>query len=280
MANEAYISGFNFDSMMVPTKAATVFAAQESSLYLSGQIVPMVNVPAGSVSAQVPLMGTVDADAITSEAGTGADFEAEFPSDTSVPVNLQLLASRSVVRDFGGVDTSDVGRILGNAIGAKVDALVSTELGDLTQQEIPTTGGTLSIDEIYKAVGAIRGAGEQGQLFGIVSASAYAELMANIGTQAYAGGDFQTEALRNGFLGTIAGVQTFVSSALNDTNSGLTDVKMAVFSRDAIRGAIQGGVNLEVARRAAAVGVDVVASLGFGCAEVDATRGRIIIDAA
>lgn len=280
MANEAYISGFNFDSMMVPTKAATVFAAQESSLYLSGQIVPMVNVPAGSVSAQVPLMGTVDADSITSEAGAGADFEAEFPSDTSVPVNLQLLASRSVVRDFGGVDTSDVGRILGNAIGAKVDALVSTELGDLTQQEIPTTGGTLSIDEIYKAVGAIRGAGEQGQLFGIVSAGAYAELMANIGTQAYAGGDFQTEALRNGFLGTIAGVQTFVSSALNDTNSGLTDVKMAVFSRDAIRGAIQGGVNLEVARRAAAVGVDVVASLGFGCAEVDATRGRIIIDAA
>lgn len=278
MANENYISGHNFDAMMVPTKAATVYAAQESSLYLSGQIIPMVNVPSGSISAQVPVLGTVDADVLSSSE-TNADFETELPSDTKTTITMDLIASRAVVRDFGGVDVNEIGRVLGNAIGAKVDALVSKELGDLTKQEIAGTGGTLGIDEIYTAVGAIRGAGEQGQLFGIVSANAYAELMQNIGTQAYAGGDFQTEALRNGFMGSIAGVQTFVSAALNDTNSEETDVKMAIFSRDALRGAIQGGVNLEVSRRAAAVGNDVVASVAFGCGEIDTSRGRLILDA-
>ena len=126
MANEAYTSGFNFDSMMVPTKAATVFAAQESSLYLSGQIVPMINVPSGSISAKVPVMGTASVTTITSEAGTGVDLDAVHPADSTGTINLGLYASRMVVRDFGGVDTGEVGRILGNAIGAKVDALVST----------------------------------------------------------------------------------------------------------------------------------------------------------
>ena len=65
MANEAYLSGINLDELMVNTKAATVYAAQENSLYLSGGIVPMVNVPAGSMKAQVPVMGAVTASVIS-----------------------------------------------------------------------------------------------------------------------------------------------------------------------------------------------------------------------
>ena len=61
MANSAYGSGLNLDALMVPVQAATVFAAQEQSLYLPGTLVPMVDVPAGSSSAQVAVMGSVDA---------------------------------------------------------------------------------------------------------------------------------------------------------------------------------------------------------------------------
>ena len=68
MANSAYGSGLNLDAMVVPVKAATVFAAHENSLYLPGAIVPKIEVPAGSNSAQVPLMGSVTATTITSEA--------------------------------------------------------------------------------------------------------------------------------------------------------------------------------------------------------------------
>ena len=277
MANEAYLSGINLDELMVNTKAATVYAAQENSLYLSGGIVPMVNVPAGSMKAQVPVMGAVTASVISSEASTGVDLDSKVMTDAQNHISLQLHAARSVVRDLGGVSTAEIGRILGNAVAKSVDTTVTSAMGSLTEQEI--TSGSLDLAEIFAAVATIRGAGEGGELFGIVSTDAYAALMGDVGGSAFAGGDFQTAAMRNGFFGKIAGVNCFVSSYLNNTQiAGTHNPKMAIFSGDAMRGAISGGVNVEVERRAAAVGFDVVASAAFGCATIDATRGVLIID--
>ena len=277
MANEAYLSGINLDELMVNTKAATVYAAQENSLYLSGRIVPMVNVPAGSMKAQVPVMGAVAATVISAEASTGVDLDSKVMTDAQNHISLNLHAARSVVRDLCGVSTAEIGRILGNAVAKSVDTTVTSAMGSLTEQEI--TSGTLDLAEIFAAVATIRGAGEGGELFGIVSTDAYAALMGDVGGSAFAGGDFKTAAMRNGFFGKIAGVNCFVSSYLNNTQiAGTHNPKMAIFSGDAMRGAISGGVNVEVERRAAAVGFDVVASAAFGCATIDATRGVLIID--
>lgn len=278
MANSAYGSGINLDALMVNTKAATVFTAHENSLFLGGSLIPAVNVPAGSAVAQVPLMGSVTATKISAEATPGVDLDSVLPTDTKRTINVDLHAARMVLRDLGGADAGEMGRILGNSIQASFDKDVATVMGSLTGQEI--TSGNLDLDEIFAAVATIRGAGETGNLYGIVSTNAYAALMSNIGSTAYAGGDFQTEALRNGFVGNIAGVQCFVSSYLNDTNTGVTGTKMAVFGQDAMRIAMQKNVDLEVERRAAAVGFDVVASLHAGVGLVDAARGVLIKDAA
>ena len=147
----------------------------------------------------------------------------------------------------------------------------------LTEQEI--TSGNLDTDEIFSAVGTIRGAGENGKLFGIVSTDAYANLLSSIGSNSFAGGEFQNSAMRNGFFGNIAGVECYVSSYLNNTTLGsAVNPKMAIFSEDAMRMAAQGGVNVEVARRPEAVGFDVVASMAQCAILVDATRGVLIID--
>jgi len=279
MANAAYGSGLNLDAMVVPVKAATVYTAQENSLYLPGTIVPNINVPAGSASAQVPVMGSVTAKTITSE-GTGSDpqdFETLLPSDTKNTINLSLHAARTVLRDLGGIDTADMGRIMGNAIATAVDKEITSKFVGMTEQEI--TSGNLDLDEVFAAVATIRGNGENGQLFGIVSTDAYANLMSAIGSTSFAGGEFQNSAMRNGFFGSIAGVQCFVSSYLNNTVLGSAiNPKMAVFSGDAMRMASQGGVNVEVARRPEAVGFDVVASMAQGAKLIDATRSVIIID--
>ena len=277
MANSAYGSGINLDAMVVPVQAATVFAAQENSLYLPGILVPSVSVPAGSASAQVAVMGSVTAASVSgTEPTTGADFETLLPSDTKKTIALDLLAARTVLRDLGGIDTADMGRIMGNAIAAKVDTLVSTKLGDLTAQE---SLGVDLLTELYKAIGAVRAAGETGPLNCVVSAGAYQGFMEKIGSSAFAGGETQNAAMRSGFIGMIAGVPCYVSSHFNDTNTGLTNAKFAVFSGDALRMAMQGGVNLEVERRAAAVGNDIVASAAFGVDVIDATRGIIVQDA-
>ena len=279
MANSLYGSGLNLDAMVVPVKAATVFAAHENSLYLPGTIVPKIEVPAGSASAQVPKMGSVTATTITSEAAPGTDFDTVIPSDTKETINLSLHAARTVLRDLGGIDVNDMGRIMGNAIATAVDKEITSKFVGMTEQEI--TAGNLDTAEVFKAVGTIRGNGEGGQLFGIVSSDAYADLLGDIGGSAFAGGEFQNSAMRTGFFGNIAGVQCFVSSYLNNTVLGsAVNPKMAIFSADAIKMAAQGGVNVEVARRPEAVGFDVVASMAQGAKLIDQSRSVIIIDQA
>lgn len=280
MANSAYSSGFNTDALFVPAKAATVYAAHEQSLFLSGQLIPSVGAPNGIL--QVPELAAVAATKLTSEAAPGVDLETVLPADTKNLIQANLHAARSVIRDLGNIDPQEIGRVLGNAVSSSFDKDVMAVMGQLTGQEIAGTGtNDLDLEEIFAAVGTIRAAGETGQLYGVVGAGSYAALMGAIGSTSYAGGDlFQGQALRSGYFGQIAGVQCFVSSYLDATNTGVTGAKMAVFGQDSMRIAMQKNVDLEVARRAEAVGYDVVASLHAGVGLIDAARGVLIKDAA
>jgi hypothetical protein len=272
---DSYISSTNTDALLVPVKAATIYAAHESSLFLSGQLIPSVMAPNGVL--QVPELAAVAATTITS--GITTDVAVTNPADTKNTISCDLFAARSVVRDLGAIDPQEIGRVLGNAVSAAFDKRVMGVMGTLTGQEI--TAGDLDLEEIFAAVGTIRAAGETGQLYGIVGAGSYAALMGAIGSTSYAGGDlFQGQALRSGFFGNIAGVQCFVSSYLDATNTGVTGAKMAVFGQDAMRIAMQKNVDLEVARRAEAVGFDTVASLHANVGLIDAARGVLIKDAA
>lgn len=273
---DSYISVTNTDALVVPVKAATVYAAHESSLFLSGQLIPSVLAPNGIL--QVPELAAVTASTIGGS-GITTDVAITNPTDTKNTITCDLYAARSVVRDLGAIDPAEIGRTLGNAVSAAFDKAVMGVMGTLTGQEI--TSGDLDLEEIFKAVGAIRAAGETGQLFGVIGAGSYAALMGAIGSTSYAGGDlFQGQALRSGFFGSIAGVQCFVSSYLDATNTGVTGAKMAIFGQDAMRIAMQKNVDLEVQRRAAAVGFDVVASLHAAVGLIDANRGILIKDAA
>jgi hypothetical protein len=240
-------------------------------------MIPVVNAPNGVV--QVPELASVTATNLTTEAAPGVDLETVLPADTKNTISCEIYAARSVVRDLGAIDPAEIGRSLGNAVSAAFDADVAGVMGSLTGQEI--TSGDLDMAEVAAAVGTIRAAGETGPLMGIVGASSYAALMNDIGGTAFAGGDlFQGQALRSGFFGTLMGVQVFVSSYLNDTNTGVTGSKMAIFGKDAMRIAMQKNIDLEIARRAEAVGNDVVASLHAKAALIDAARGVLIKDAA
>ena len=272
---DSYISSTNTDALFVPAKAATVYAAHENSLFLGGEMIPVVNAPNGVL--QVPELAAVTATSITS--GILTDVAVTNPVDTKNTINCDLIAARSVVRDLGAIDPSEIGRSLGNAVSSLFDKTVMGVVGTLTAQEI--TAGDLDMAEVAAAVATIRGNGETGQLYGVVGAGAYAALMNDIGGTAFAGGDiFQGAALRSGFFGTLMGVQVFVSSYLDATNTGVTGAKMAVFSADAMRIAMQKNVDLEIGRRPEAVGNDVVASLHAGVGLIDAGRGVLIQDAA
>lgn len=275
----AYNTAYDLESLVVNTKAATVYTAHENSIFLGGNIIPQVAIPAGSTTAQVPLMGSVNAQKLTSaDPDAVDDFSALTITDTKKTIEADIYAARHVLRDLGGIDPQETGRVLGNAIQTSFDKDVMGVIGTLTGQEI--TEGDLDVAEITKAVGTIRGNGETGPLVGIVGAGSYAALMNNIGSQAFAGGEFQNSAMRNGFFGSIAGVNLFISSYLDATNTGVTGAKAAIFGADAMRIAMFKNVDLEIQRRAEAVGFDIVANLHAGVGLVDANRGVLIKDAA
>ena len=275
--SDSYNSLYSNESILVPVKAATVFAAHESSLFLGGQLIPAVSAPNGLL--KVPKISGGTASNMGSGSSAIADITAAAVTGSAVDLVCDLYAARTVVRDLGAIDPTEIGRQLGNKISATFDKDVALAMAGLTGQEIAS--GNLDLEEIFAAVATIRGAGETGQLYGVVSTNAYAALMGAIGSTAYAGGDlFQGQALRSGYFGTIAGVQMFVSSYLNDTNTGITGTKAAIFGQDAMRIAMQKNVDVEIARRAEAVGNDVVASLHATVGVVDAARGVLIKDAA
>lgn len=267
----AYNTAYDLESLMVNTKAATVYTAHENSLFLGGALVPQVTLPAGSVTAQIPVMGTVTAEKLTSaDPDALDDFTALTVTDTSVTIEANIYAARHVLRDLGGIDPAETGRVLGNAIQASFDADVITAMNGFTAST--SDSDPMTVDAMIDAVAQIRGTGEMGALVGILSPAEAANLVKDAGTTAYAGGDFQTEGLRNGFIGTVAGVRMFQSSYISGANKGF------VFGQDAMRIAMFKNVDLEIQRRAAAVGNDIVANLHAGVGVVDATRGIKLVN--
>ena len=245
MANE-YLSGFSLEGLVVPTKAATIYTAQEQSLFLGGQLIPMVNVPAGSQSAQVPVLGEVTASSITDDSAN-ADLAAQVIADTVATIPVNLYAARSVVRDLGGIDPNELGRVLGNAVAKSFDTAVLTAMAaNLT--ESTTDSVPMTADSIFDSVAQIRANGEMGQLFGILSTSEASNLMKALYTDGnFAGGDFQTEALRNGYVGSFAGVQMFQSALVPAAHSGF------IFGVDSCRIAMQKNADIEVTTSKVAV---------------------------
>ena len=269
MANSAYTSGFNTDALFVAAKAATVFAAHENSLFLTGGMIPVVNAPNGLL--QVPELERIGAvTPLTAEATPGVDIDAVLAGNIKNTIQCDLFAARSVVRDLGNIDPSEIGRVLGNGVAKAFDTAVITALNNLTAQAAPQA---VTVDSLFDAASQIRSEGEMGQLMGILSTTEAAALLKNIGTSSFGGGDFQSEAMRTGFLGQVAGIQLFQSSYISGVNKGF------IFAGDAARIAMQRNVTMEVGRRPEAVGQDVVASLMAGVGVIDGLRGVKLLTA-
>jgi hypothetical protein len=259
--SDAYSSGSSLGDLLVPLKAATIYQAQESSLFLSGALIPLVTTP--GITLRVPKIVDVTAESLAAATNL-TDFTAQNVTDSKVDITVDLIAARSVVRDLGGIAPNEIGRSLGQSVAKKFDLACIAALDSL-----------VDVDDILDVVGQIRGNGEMGQLYAVISPTAAVELMKIIGTAAYAGGDFQTEALRNGFLGKIAGVNMFMSAHVGVSSA----TKMGyVFGENAARIAMQNNVNVEIGRRPEAVGFDVVASIAAGVGVVDSTRGVRLVD--
>ena len=278
MANN---SAINLESLVVNTRAEAVYHAQESSLYLPGGLIPITPVPAGSAVLQVPLINEAsEAEVDISGAAFGSDdFTANALTDTKRTFNVGLYAARAVLRDLGGIDPMVVGGQLGRSVAKKFDRAVTNLFDSFTTHTAIQGSGSnnlLTVDDIFKAAQTLRGAGVMGPLVGVFHPEQVYAIMTELTGTPFAASEAQNEAMAQGFVARIAGVNMYQSAFITADEGSSGDDHLwngLIFEREAMAIGIQRGVEVEVQRRAEAVGNDIVANLHAAVGVVDGNRG-------
>ena len=271
MANESTSS--TLSELYTEIVAEAQFVAQEQSIMRN--LVRNYAITGGGKAVEVPIYAAVSAAAV-SEA-TDLSNTAIDPSsvtitaaEVGVMTTLTDLARNAAPRNVA----ADIGRLFGEAVAKKQDqdliALFdgfSTAVGD----------GTTAINAaaIFNALSTLRGNALNINDCAVVLHPKIAyDLKANL-TNTFANAnanDLANEALRSGFVGSLAGMNVFETS--NMSNTGTTgDYKGGAFHRDAIALAEMQGLKIETQRDASLRADEIVATAVYGVGEIHDSYG-------
>jgi N4-gp56 family major capsid protein len=221
---------------------------------------------------QVPKYPAITAAGLTE----GTDMSATEVSTSSVTISVGEVGAQVVLTDLAamgaGNPAAELGTVLGNAIATKMDqdliALFdgfSTSLGATTQE--------ITVADIFNAASRLKAAKAPGQYSCVLHPYQAYQLKANM-TNTFAnpnGGDLQNEAMRTGFIGTVAGVNIYESA--NITVDGSGDAKGAVFAPEAVAIAMKRDFNIETERNASLRAFELNATAVYGVGELDDSYG-------
>ena len=265
MANESTTTTLN--DLLPQIVAEAMFQAQEKSIMRG--LVRNFTMPLNSgKSIVVPTYPTVAAAAVAE--GTDLSNTAVSTGGATLTVSevgVMTTVTDLAIRSSASNVIADIGKVFGEGIAKKIDQDLmsnfdnfSTEVGDGT--------GAISVNSIFQAVANLRANGVPSTDLACVLHPMIAyDLKAAIGASAYAGGDLQTEALRSGYVGTLAGVPIFESSNMSNTgNAG--DYKGAVFHRDALGLAMMQDIQIETQRDASLRASELVSTAVYGHGEI------------
>ena len=220
-----------------------IFTASERSI--AGNLVrvyDMTGTP--GLTSQIPVYPEVAASGLTE----GTDLSTQTSvNPTSVTVTAAEIGVRAditdLLRESSGRDVAaDIGRILGNAIGEKVDTDVFAQFDSLTTNVINSSGTDLSPNDILKAIYLLRAqnapADADGDYFGVFS-PAQLHNVAKVLTQAGFVGS-QAPAISNlgnsllsssAYMGKIYNCKVFMTTAVAVDSA--SDSVGGIFSADA-----------------------------------------------
>ena len=259
------------DDLFVNIVAQARFTAEEQSL-MAGLVTRYdIGNMAGKVI-QVPKYPAISAAGLTE----GTDMSSTAVSTSSVSITVAEVGAQVVLTDLAamgaGNPAAELGTVLGNSIATKIDtdliALfdgLSTSLGSTTTE--------LTAAYLFQAAATLRANKASGRLVGVFHPYQTYALKANL-TNTFAnpnGGDLQNEAMRNGYVGTIAGIDIYESSLVTPDGSG--DAKGAVFAPEAFAIAMKRDFNIETQRDASLRAWELNATAVYGVGELDDSYG-------
>ena len=255
------------DDLFTSIVREAIFTAQESSLVRN--LVTTYDISGDDGKAiQVPVYPEVSAAALTE----GSDMSSTAVSTSSVTITAAEVGVQAVLTDLAAKSSArniaaDLGKVLGEAVAKKMDEDLIA-LFDGFSTSVGSAGTELITSYIFNAAAQLDNASAPGQKYCVLHPYQAYNLKANL-TNTFAnpnGGDLQNEAMRNGYVGRIAGVDIFESA--NITRDGSDDAKGAVFVPQAIGLAVKWDINIEPERDASIRGWELNATACYGVVEL------------
>jgi len=267
------------DDLFANIIAQARFTAEEQSLMLGLVTQYEIGSQAGK-TIQVPKYPSIVAADLTE----GTDMSSTTVSTSSVAITVSEVGAQVLLTDLAamgaGNPADELGTVLGNAIATKMDKDLIA-LFDGFSASIGTAGAEITVADIFKAAATLRANKVTGVINAVVHPYQAYALKANL-TNTFAnpnGGDLQNEAMRNGYVGTIAGVNIYESA--NVTIDGSDDAKGAVFAPEALAIAMKRDFQIEPERDASNRAFELNATAVYGVGELDDSYGvEILSDAA
>ena len=276
MANETTSS--TLSELYTNITQEAIFTFQETSVMRP--LVTLYPLMGSGKVAEVPVYPAISAAAVNE----ATDLSNTAVNPTSATITASEIGVMTTLTDLGANSASrnvgaDIGKLFGEAIAKKVD----TDLCGLFSSFTTNTGGAagteLTADLLFKAQAQLRTLSVPAPYYGVFHPKALFNLkktltQAGYGTSAYAVSDIGNEALRNGYIGRIAGIDVFENANL--AIDGSDDSVGGVFHPASIGLAMKEDFKVETQRDASLRATEIVASIVYGKAVVKESFGAAI----
>jgi len=259
------------DDLFVNIIAQARFTAEEQSLMMG--LVTQYNIGSQSgKTIQIPKYPAISAADLTE----GTDLSSTTVSTSSVSVTVGEVGAQVVLTDLAtmgaGNPAVELGTVLGNAIATKMDKdLLALFTG--FSSGLGSAGAEITVADLFKAAATLRANKVTGAISAVVHPFVAYQLKAGL-TNTFAnpnGGDAQNEAMRNAYVGQLAGMNVYESANIAIDGDG--DSIGAVFAPEALAIALKKDFNIEPQRDASLRAFELNATAVYGVGELDDTFG-------
>jgi N4-gp56 family major capsid protein len=230
--------------------------------------------------AKVGIYPTVATSSLVSGEGTDATNVAITATEKTFDADeiAALVTLTDTARDSADDDTAaSIGRILGETMAKKVDEDISALFDDFTTE---VGGGAtppeLTADLIFQAVANLRASSIMGPYVGVFHPNQVYNLkkqLTNAGAAqiSHALSDLGNQALSEGFIGRIAGVDIYESAVVTGDSTG--SYNGVVMHPEAIAYALKKDITLETQRDASLRATEIVGSMTYAVGVLQPTYG-------
>ena len=252
--------------------AEAQFVIQEKSIMKN--LVKNYAIAGGGKSVEVPIYAAVAAAAVAeatdlSNTAINPSSVTITASEVGVMTTLTDLARNSAPRNVA----ADIGRLFGEAIAKKMDVDLIT-LFDGFRTAVGTDSAAITPALLFNAASTLRAAGlPVNETYCVLHPKIAYDLKSGL-TNTFAGldTDLSNEALRNGFIGQIAGIKIFETGNMANTGTA-GDYKGGIFHKDALAIAMMQDIKIETQRDASLRADEIVATAVYGVGELHDSYG-------